>query len=273
VERVLQNTAAQISVTFYTGETIADPGPVTVTVLSDDGTTVASGNAGGTGAVARTFTLTPAHTALLDTLTVRWVSATLGTVTTTVEVVGGFLFTVAEARKLRPLDNTTTYPTADIVAMRTTVEEAIEDACGVAFVPRYDRYDGIGDSVLRLPRSYVRRVRWATSNATALTAGDLSNLLIRAGQFVNGYSWTRDAAVSVGFEHGMDRPPERVRRAALLLAKVWLVSGPVDDRATSFSSTETGATYSMVVPGRGGSVFGVPEADAVVQQYRLPAIV
>jgi hypothetical protein len=53
------------------------------------------------------------------------------------------------------------------------------------------------------------------------------------------------------------------------LARSWLVSGPVDDRASTFNAGADGGTYSLVVPGRGGSYFGLPEVDATVQEYNL----
>jgi hypothetical protein len=44
--------------------------------------------------------------------------------------------------------------------------------------------------------------------------------------------------VIVGYEHGLDRPPERIKRGGLLLLKRWLVEGPVDDRTTSMSNDD-----------------------------------
>ena len=49
------------------------------------------------------------------------------------------LFTVAQARAMSPLADTVKYSTQKIIDARTLVETALEDACGVAFVPRYRR--------------------------------------------------------------------------------------------------------------------------------------
>jgi hypothetical protein len=75
--------------------------------------------------------------------------------------------------------------------------------------------------------------------------------------------------VIVGYEHGLDRPPERIKRGALLLLKRWLVEGPVDDRTTSMSNDD--GTFSLATPGRGGSIFGLPELDAAIMAspYRV----
>jgi hypothetical protein len=72
--------------------------------------------------------------------------------------------------------------------------------------------------------------------------------------------------VIVGYEHGLDRPPERIRRGGLLLLKRWLVEGPVDDRTTSMSNDD--GTFSLATPGRGGSIFGLPELDAAIRRRR-----
>lgn len=277
LERIHQKTPGSVSKQWYEAGVAVDPGTVTVNVTRADGTVVVTGGSvSGTGTGARTYSITTAVTQLLDTLEVEWVSTDKGTLYSTVEVVGGFLFTLAEARAIRPLDNTTLYTTAALIAMRTTVEQALEDACGVAFVPRYalETVNGSGTDVLPLKWPKVRAIRSAsyTYNGTAslLSASELGLLSYAAWGGVTGYSWgTGFGNWTVGYEHGHDRPPERVRRAALSLTRSWMVSGPIDDRASTFNAGADGGTYSLVVPGRNGSVFGMPEVDAVVQEYNL----
>ena len=284
LDRIKRATPATISNTWYSAGTIADPGTVTVGIVRADGSVVVpAGTAtAGSGPAARTFPLTAAHTALLDTLTATWTSSTLGTDTTEHEVVGDFLFSLADARAMKPLDDPTKYPTATLTAMRTAVEQALEDACGVAFVPRYEletfTVDGCaGGLVARWPR--ITAVRSAMIDGTDITP--LSDVLgVREGLIYLhrswGYGWHhgwghQHRSIVVGYEHGHTAPPARVSRAGLLLARSWLVSGPVDDRAATFSAGADGGTYSLVVPGRNGSVFGLPEVDAVVQQYDMRA--
>lgn len=271
MDRVLQGTGTTVSVTFYEDGVIVDPGSVTLNVTRADGTVlVASGTASGSGATARTFALTATHTGLLDRLTLAWVSASKGTLTTTVEIVGGFLFSLAQARATSPLNDVDDYPTGDLLEMRTTVESAMEELCG-AFVPRYarDTVQARYGRPLRLPRPFVRAVRSVTINGIDLSPSEVAAVMTD-GSFLYGSPWGT-GSVTVGYEHGRDRPPERIRRAALLLAKVWLVSGPVDDRTNTFTSTE-GGTYSLVTPGRGGSVFGVPEVDTAVSQHAITLV-
>jgi hypothetical protein len=295
MERIVRGRSATLTHTFYSSATATDPTPdsATVTITRADGTVLvnaATATEAGTGKV--TYTVTPAQTALLDKWTVDWV-ATFGgqsqTFRTFVEVAGDVLFTLSEARALKPLDNTTTYTNDTVIAMRTSVEQAIEEACGVAFVPRYELETvsaggssywgggysygpgGYGPNGLPLKWPKIRAVRSATDSGTVLTAGELAGLSWTESGILYGRGWTGGYGnVLVGYEHGWDRPPERIRRAALLLAKTWLVAGPVDDRTSTFSSVD-GGTYSLVVPGRGGSIFGLPEVDAAVQQYSLTA--
>jgi hypothetical protein len=139
LERIQQLTPGTLSQQWYEDGAAVDPGTVTVGITRADGTVlVAAGSStAGTGTAARTFNLTTTHTALLDRLRVTWTSTLKGTLVSYVEVVGGFLFSIADARALKPLDSAVSYPTSQIVSTRLLAEQALEDACGVAFVPRY----------------------------------------------------------------------------------------------------------------------------------------
>jgi hypothetical protein len=153
VNRILINTTTDITVTFYVDGVATDlDGAVSVNAVNLEGTIVISGGSGiptGNDGEYR-YELTPlTGTGSLDTLTVVW-AGTLGggaqTVTTRVEIVGGFVFTIAEARALSGLggarsdrNNDSTYKisTARLVAARTEVERALEQELGFAMVPRY----------------------------------------------------------------------------------------------------------------------------------------
>ena len=133
--------------------------------------------------------------------------------------------------------------------MRTRVEQALEDACGVAFVPRY------GQEVFRgtLPPR-VAVLRHVTQDDVALEPlPEITDLALLQGRVI------------VGYEHGHIVPPERVRQAAMLLAKQWLTPTAVDDRAITMSN-DTG-TYSLFQAGVRGHVFSIPEVQATVDMY------
>lgn len=278
MERYLQLSNPTTSASFYEEGVIVDPGTVTLTLTREDGTVIATGQAtGGTGAAARTFNLTAAtHTVSLDVLRLDWFSATKGTVTTYVECVGGFLFAISEARALTALTNTTTYPASALILARTLAESALEDACGLPFVPRYfrGRYDGTGDVDLLLPPrplSITSVVVGATtaSAGTTLTANELTDLrLYDDGRLYNSAGWTEGRQnVQVKGTRGYRYPPPRVGRAALMLAKRWLVDTSVSDRATAIANAETGTTQFFVTAGIREMVFDVPEANVIVQRY------
>jgi hypothetical protein len=273
MQRILRSTVATLTVTFEVDGVATDPVPAdcTVEIVRDDGTVLVASTPAQYGTTGQfSYTLGILETADLDILTANWTSA-LGVLTTTVEVVGGFLFTLSEARQTAPLDNLVRYPTSQLVQMRTLVEQALEDACGVAFVPRYareTRLNGQGGGIITTKWAHVTAIRSATIDGTLLTAGELADInptnvgLYKPSGWALGYG-----NVEVAYEHGDPHARERVSRAVIRLAKRWLVEGPVDDRATSFSNDD--GTYSLVTPGRRDELFDLPEVNAVRKQYNL----
>jgi hypothetical protein len=216
MERILQSAPFTPSETFYDDGVIVDPGTVTVGVTRADGTIlIAAGTAtNGTGAAARTFALTIANTALLDTLTVTWTSATKGIRKSTIEVVGGFLFGLADLKSLFP-----SATASDLAEMRTLAEQRLEKACGQAFVPRYslETFDGTGTIDLQLAWPNVRSVRSAAISGTAVT---LSTITLGRYRVNLSTGWTAGYGnVVIGYEHGRDAADEDIRQAALLVAQ------------------------------------------------------
>jgi hypothetical protein len=276
MDRVKRQTAVTISNAWYVGGVIADPGAVTIGITRDDGTVlVPAGTATvGAGAAQRTFALTTAHTSVLDLLTATWTTSLLGVDTSMVEIVGDFLFSIAQARALDPLGDTARYTTQMITDARTLAETALEDACGVAFVPRYRResFSGIGmtQTMLGMPRvTAIRSLQLDGSDVT-----DLSTVVpIGSGTIYYPAGFTRGFGnYAIAYEHGWASPPPRVSNAALLLARRYLVDSPVSDRATSMT-TDDGTTQFLVTAGVRQAVFDIPEANAVVAQYGLNAYV
>jgi hypothetical protein len=278
VERVVRNRSFTLYKTFYVDGAAADPtGTPTVTVTRlSDGSVVTTG-AVTNEAAAGTWSVTVAATVntLLDTLTVDWSGVVNGTAQEyldTVEVAGGTLFTLAEARAFGI--TTGTAVDADVMDMRTTVEQEIEKACGCAFVPRYalETLNGSGSSSILL-RPLISRVRSATVDGSAFSAGDLTGLSLGLTGTVYSASRTWSCGSSnvvVGYEHGYGDTPHGIKRAALILAKDWLGgrNSPIDERATTFGA-DNGISYSLAVAGRNGSHVGIPEVDATIDRYSL----
>jgi hypothetical protein len=285
VERVQQGLAVTVYADFLRDGVGENPSPDSATVTVTRGST---GTVLYTDAAAVDiddpagrfgFTLSPTDTALLDTLTLDW-TVTFDdveqTARTVVEVVGGFLFSVAEARALPPLNNTATYSTDRILEYRTLAEQTIEDLCERAFVPRYrqETLDGSGTNGLMLSRPDLRSIRSvATTSAgvsTPYSVDDIALLALNPSGIVHSYgaTWASGYSnITVGYEHGTDHPPARIKQAALLLARSWLVKGPIDDRATG--QVVGDVSFGLVVPGRNGSYTGLPEVDAAIDQYSL----
>jgi hypothetical protein len=277
LERILQNTPGTLQQQWYEDGEPVDPGTVTVGITRADGTElVASGTAtAGSGANPRAYSLTASQTALLDTLTVTWTSTTKGTLVSVLEVVGGFVFTVAEARAMKPFsdtlnDGTYRISTDQIIATRIEVERALEHELGFAMVPRYEieTFDGDSGNALMLRWPYVRAVRAATVTGSALDAGALASLSMSVtGRVYYPSGWASGQQnVVIGYEHGLGVPPAGGKQVALALLKRWLAGAPADDRATTMSTNEQTTTF--YVPGA-SEPFDVPAANRFVQSHCL----
>lgn len=281
MQRIARGHSATLTHTFYVDGVATDPAPdsATVTITADDGTVlVAAQVATNTGTGTVSYTLTPTHTALLDVLTVQW-TATFGTqsqvFTDYVEIVGGFLFSIAEARALAPLNSTTSYPVARIIDVRTVAEQAIEDACGVAFVPRFARelLSGTQTRKLIVTQPRVRVLRFVRRDGVAFAVGELATVRADDAGILDhpgGWIWGAEN-YEVAYEHGYTYPPGRIKQAALTLARSWLVDGPMDERTTAFTTPD--GTFTLSTPGLRGAVFGIPEVDAAINAYDERAMV
>lgn len=186
-------------------------------------------------------------------------------------------FTVSEARTVSPLNDTGRYSDAAIDAARVDAEGAIEDACHVAFVPRsatetvspprpahgYSLETGVW-LALRWP--LVRAVTSVTVDGTALDLNEV--VIVPSGLYVHTPVRSGVRNVTVTYDHGYSAPPARIRRAAIRLAKHYLVDSPVDDRALRVDSDD--GSYLMAQPGVRGARFGIPEVDSAVADYTQP---
>jgi len=154
-----------------------------------------------------------------------------------------------------------------IVDGREQVEGEIEDAAGVAFVPRGYRavLDGNGRTSLFLPHNRITRLVSlkvgddTVDVADAYLYGSEGRLALQVGSFGTG-----NLTVQALYEHGYAQPPARIKRAALILLKDRVVASNIEDRA--LSHTDEAGTIALSVAGANG-IFGIPEVDAAVEQY------
>lgn len=278
--RVLRTAQVVLSHTFYVDETATDAtGAVTYSVKRLDGTVVASGSASGPAPTGVYAVTVPAQSQV-DTLTVDWTGLIAGATVTArdiVEVVGGFIFGLAEARAQPPVLDTLKYPTAKLAQKRIGVEQECEEICGQAFVPRFARVSFMLDmnsgvntlnSKLTLPHIGIRTLRAASINGVTQT---LAGLTVSPSGVLRGLTWAgviTGTPVILEYEYGMDYPPEDLKDACMLRLRSRLSSGDsgVPQRALSFSVGD-GGVYRLSTPS--GNRTGIPDVDGVYERYTM----
>lgn len=275
--RVLQTAQVVLSHTFYVDEAPTDAvGSVTCSVKRLDGTVVTSGTASGPVSHVYTFTV-PAQTQL-DMLTLDWTGTVAGASVTArdyIEIVGGYIFGLAEARAMPPVLDVTRYPTDKLAQKRIGVEQECEEICGQAFVPRFARIKFTLDSQTRgttltskmlLPSIQVRALRAITIDGVTQT---LTGVTVSSAGVLRGLAWTGTdlgTTIIVEYEHGLDYPPEDLKDACMLRLRSRLSQGDsgVPQRALSFSVAD-GGVYRLSTPS--GAKTGIPDVDGVYERY------
>lgn len=277
--RVLRTAQVVLSHTFYVDETATDAtGAVAVAVKRLDGTAVSSGNASGPSPTG-TYSYTIPAQSQVDTLTVDWTATVAGASVTArdfIEVVGGYIFGLAEARAQPPALSLTKYSTATLAQRRIGVEQECEEICGQAFVTRFarvaftldDNSYSASTSKLTLPHIGVRTLR---AVSVAGVAQSLTGLSVSSSGVLRGLSWSGSVTGTVviaEYEYGMDYPPEDLRDACMLRLRSRLAPGDtnVPQRALSFSVAD-GGVYRLATPS--GKKTGIPEVDGVYERYTL----
>lgn len=161
------------------------------------------------------------------------------------------------------------YPDAQVEAVRALAEQTIEDATNTAWVnrTRTDAVHAFGNRrALLLPYGPVVSVDAATDYLGG--AVDVSGVDVDGSSVA--LSWP-SRAITVTYTYGHSAPPLRVKQAAMILTRAWLVRGPTDDRETQRSNPD-GSVINLATPGLLGATVGIPEVDAVIEQYRLVSV-
>jgi hypothetical protein len=145
----------------------------------------------------------------------------------------------------------------DIARNRDIAEAVIEQWTQVAFIPRR-AVEVVGPQPCKLSRPLVREIEAvAEKDGTAWTPEEIAAVVLD-GAWVTGLL----EGSTVTYTHGYERPPARIRRAAMIATRIWTLRGPVDDRATQIAVD--GATVNLATPGLLGSLTGIPEVDAAI---------
>lgn len=258
----------------------ADPGvAVTIGITRAAGTVlVASGTTAteDTAVTGRhTYTISATNAATLDMLTVSWTISGTVVATTLVEIVGGFLFTVKEARDSHEkLEDSDKYPVDDIVKYRMITDAELTWICGRAFTPRFRRLtlDGTGTGALLLPDGDLRTVTAVSVDGTAYTAGELADLKVYEHHRVEqplGNVWEFDQEnVVIAYTFGLDRPFPDLKEAALERFRelLWAKKTGIPRNATSVQDGN-GNTIPLAPPGDFET--GNRMVDSVYRRYSL----
>jgi len=279
-QRILRATTANLSWQPQGADgDPADPGTVTVSVTTSDGTELAAAGTAtvGSGSNPRTVELTVAQTAALDVLTATWKVGSTTVATTKHDIVGGFYFTVAEFRGREPsAGDAGRDDLAAVKQARAEVEALFESACGMAFVPRFD-VDHIRNVGWEIPlRPWVRNVRWVRvwygtglTDYSTLTTSQIAALAPLDSGVIHLRDYSAEGAtVEIGYEHGLDAPPFDVKREAMVAVRAQLhrTTGGTPDRATSMQLGD-GTSVTLATPGVGHWHTGIPSVDEVLRRY------
>lgn len=279
-DRILRNTGKTLSMSFYSGGSIVDPGTVTVTITKADGTAVVTNAATtGTGAAARSYILAPQ--ANLNVLKAVW-TGTVSTVSTSLtsyhEIVGAHLFTEADARAFKiagqaPLSDTTEYTDAEIALARDQITDIFQQHTGVSWVPRFYRHTFGGDNSYEiiLPHREVTSVLSVTIGGTAQTASNytadpITGVLSATSGVFTAASRTAPRNCVIEYEHGYAYEKDGVGRMALMALMARVVRKSTPDRAMAMTNELGTFRLAKFEP------FGIPEVDSWLadHDYRLP---
>ncbi len=276
---LLQNVAATLRFPEPNGDPVdfADPPKVTVTRDSDGSKVLDAVDADKVEGKEGeddfwTVGLAASDLAEVDLLTAVWsgdlAGGGSGAFDTYAEVVGGFAVSLPEVQK--KLGNETKAD-AELFRAREIASREIEEACGVAFRPRYarERLTGGGRRRLMLEHRGVLRILAVTIDGTALSPEEVADLdLDGKGILTRSVAWPDSGVynIEVSYVHALTnflaaREPICDYAAYLLIPAATDFAG----RATSISN-ENG-TFSLVTPGVRGANFPLPSVNAFVKRF------
>jgi len=279
--QIEKGSGAKPRVTFYSDGVATDlDGACTATVLKPDGTQLAgspftASHVAPSGSGIYEFTLGQQTEVIYYDVT--WAGAIGGvatSVTTRVEVVGTFLFTLDALRKVKvaggtPFQSTTDFPNQVLLDRRAEVTDDFEAKTGWSFIPRFTREEHSGDGTnTLLVREYLPgrllsvTVDGATQTLSAFDLTDDGKLIWQGATFPA----TRPGNVTIEYVRGFDRPPARISSDALIVAGSWLLPSQAGSTASTWT-TPDGTSYTFDPAGRslsgGGTAFyGIPKVDA-----------
>jgi len=289
MQRIRQSVAATLQVVFTDelGVPQARAGGVTVGVTRANGDVVIAAGTAATAGATGVFTkaLLATQTAQLDELTATWRDVSGGVdFVTTHRVVGGFMFSIAEARAYDDvLNDATKYPNQLLADRRSEVENEAEWICDRAFVPSYARVtcNGAGTNLLNVGKHDLRRVRGVRvfdsgldGSYSDLTADQLSSI----GLLPNGVIRRTDGGifdfgvsnVIVDVEYGLNAPVDTMSVAAIvrLRSRLFTPKSGLPERTRTWTDPN-GNTYTFTGPDAFKT--GIDSVDAEYARHSMRA--
>lgn len=280
-QRTLAGTAATLSWLALDGDGSAhDPGTVTVSVSSSDGTALVVDAATSTDSTRlglRAYSLTATHTASVDRLTATWKVAGAAVATTSIDVVGAYLVPLTRLG----LDAPAAVDEMDVarqslVAKRNAAEDRLETILGWSPRLRYTEevHEAPRCGELLLDEFYPHHLVWCelidcTGNVTRLTPTELQAVEFEphgAARRTDGQPWGWHR-VRLGYVHGRQAPADLVDAAVKWTAhSITSTRSGIPARATSVTTQEI--SYTLASPGSDRWATGIEEIDSVLMSYR-----
>ncbi|MEU8780063.1 hypothetical protein [Streptomyces sp. NPDC048637] len=264
--RFLSGRGVKLTHTFLDDESPLVVPAVSVTVRDATGQTVYTGDATSSGDEwAATLPALPE-----GVYTVDWTAAGLAVDKGGFEVVGGYLFSLPEARQSdMDLADTVRFSTAELKHYREVVEDEFERITARSFVPRTARVEVEADGT---PTLYLGYFDVAELKAVSGPSGavDMTGWGVDSTGFVRAPCGLPEGdRYTVTFGYGFGQVPEDVKRAGLLRLRSFLTAerSGIPDRATAFVAAE-GGNFTLATAGRNGWETGLPEVDAVLKRYK-----
>jgi hypothetical protein len=264
--RFLSGRAAILRHTFLDDESVMVVPAVSVTVRDALGATVYTGDATSSG---NEWTVTvPQLTE--GVYTASWQAGATATDVDLFELVGGFLFTIPEARGSDvDLADTERFPTGSVKHYREVVEDEFERITGRSFVPRVARVEVEADDSPSLFLGYFDATTVKAIDGPSGAVDVAGWTVDRLGFLRSPYGLIDGDRYTVTFQYGFAQVPEDVKRAGLLRLRSLLTAerSGIPDRATAFVAHE-GGNFTLATPGRAGYETGIPDVDATLKRYK-----
>lgn len=255
------------------------PTSATVTIIRDRDTASLVTAASCTMEADRvTYSLAAQDTVSSLTATFTIVDANgTSTISIPVQVVGTRTASLNDCRRLRPLDDVNKFPDELIEQTITQIEDQLEAACGVSFVPVERvrvKYDGNGTGELFTRHARPQSISAITLSdqvvTQVLTDADLAAVRIdeEAGVLLRPiYYWLKGRRnITVTGIFGYAQVPGLVKQAVAEGVRHALVESRIDARAQSITSED--GTAQLVTAGVRGALFSIPALNQVVQMYK-----